>query len=199
MAVLGLAAGTSGNVSARLDDKHVVITPSALPYDEMTARDLVVLTLDGRVTSGTRAPSGERLLHLECYRAFPDVHAVIHTHPVYATMFACARQPIPALVDEFALYVGGDVPCAAYAPSGTPALAANAVGSLGEVRTALLASHGMVTIGATPDAALHQAVVVERSAHIVWGARALGGAVALGELSAGAASPDGPGQRPPGH
>ena len=170
---LDLTAGNAGNVSARLADGTVVIT-AAGPKD-----DTVLLDLSGAVVSGTREPSTERALHLAVYRAHPDVRAVVHAHPVHATMFACARRPIPAAVDEFALYVGGDVPCAPYAPSGTEELAANAAALLGDRRAVLLASHGLVTVGSTPADAVHVALVVERGAHVLWGAAALGGAVPL--------------------
>lgn len=175
----GLCAGTAGNLSVRLDDRHFLITPSATPYDDLTADALVTLDLDGTVTAGTATPSSEWALHAACYQRFPGIGSVLHTHPVYATMFACARQPIPAAIDEFALYAGGQVECAAYARSGTAELGANAAAALHSVGSALLASHGMVTVGIDPADALHQAVVVERSAQILWGARALGGAVAL--------------------
>jgi L-fuculose-phosphate aldolase len=175
----GLAAGTAGNLSVRLDDERFLISPGSLPYDVMAADDLVVLDLAGAVVSGRATPSSEWALHAACYRAFPEIGSVIHSHPVFATMFACARQPIPVEIDEFALYVGGPVACAEYARSGTPELGDRAVAVLGEVGSALLASHGMVTVGADPGDALHQAVVVERSAQILWGARALGGAAAI--------------------
>ena len=171
---LGLTAGTSGNVSARLDDNRVVITPSSVSYETMTLEDLVVLDFDGNKVDGSREASSERAVHLECYKEFDEIGSVIHTHPVYATMFAVAREPIPAAVDEFAIYVGGTVQVAEYAMSGTPDLGRNAVACLRDVGSALLASHGMVTIGKDPAKTLHQAGVVERSAQIVWGARALG-------------------------
>jgi L-fuculose-phosphate aldolase len=179
MLKVGLTAGTSGNISGRLDDGNVVITPSSVDYETMTLEDLVVLDMDGNVVEGTRHASSEKALHLECYKLYDEVRSVIHSHPVWATMFACARQPIPALIDEFAIYVGGDVPCAEYAMSGTPDLGVNAAECLKDVGTALLASHGMVTVGPTPAKTLHQAGVVERSAQIIWGAKALGGAEPL--------------------
>jgi L-fuculose-phosphate aldolase len=176
---LGLTAGTAGNVSGRRADGAVVITPAALDYRTMTAGDLVVLSPDGEVLEGDRPPSSERALHLAAYAAFPEVRGVVHAHPVHATMFACARRPVPAAVDEFALYVGGDVPCAEYAPSGSAALAAEAVRHLADRGAVLLASHGLVTVGRSPADAVHVALVVERGAHAIWGAAALGGAVAL--------------------
>ncbi len=178
---LGLTAGTSGNVSGRLDDGHVVITPSSVPYDDMVLDDLVVVDAMGNVVEGTRAPSSEKLVHLAAYRRYPEVGAVIHAHPVYASMFAVARQPIPAVIDEFAVYVGGPVPCAEYAMTGTAELGEHAADCLEQVGTALLANHGTVTVSASPAQALHQLGVVERAAQIVHGATALGGHAALPE------------------
>jgi L-fuculose-phosphate aldolase len=176
---LGLTAGTAGNVSARLPDGTVVITAAG------EKDDTVVLDLSGAIVSGTREPSSERSLHLAVYRDHPEVGAVVHAHPVHATMFACARRPIPAAVDEFALYVGGDVPCVAYAPSGSDALARNASTLLADRRAVLLASHGLVTVGRSPAEAVHVALVVERGAHAIWGAALLGGAVPLPEPPGG--------------
>jgi L-fuculose-phosphate aldolase len=175
----GLTAGTSGNISGRLPDGNVVITPSSLSYEDMTLEDLVVIDMDGKQIDGHRSASSEKGVHLACYRKYDEIGSVVHSHPLYATMFAIVRQPIPALVDEFALYVGGDVPVCDYAMSGTEELGANAAAKLDEVGTALLASHGMVTIGANPAKTLHQAGVVERAAQVVWGARSLGHAVPL--------------------
>jgi len=171
----GLTSGTSGNASARIDDGHIVITPSSVAYQEMTADDLVVLDLDGEQLDGQRPPSSEKLLHLACYRAFPEVGAVLHSHPRYATMFACARQPVPPVIDEAVVSVGGEVPVADYAMSGSAEVGSNAVAVLGQVGSALLASHGLVTVAASPGKALHQAGIVEHCAHVAWGTQVLGG------------------------
>jgi L-fuculose-phosphate aldolase len=178
---LNLTAGTSGNVSGRTDDGHVVITPSSIPYDTMTLDDLVVLDMDGKVVEGTRSPSSEKSVHLAAYARYAEVGSVIHAHPVYASMFAVARQPIPAVIDEFAVFVGGAVPCAEYAMTGTDQLGENAADCLADVGSALLASHGTVTVSGTCAGAIHQLGVVERAAQIVWGARALGNVAALPE------------------
>jgi L-fuculose-phosphate aldolase len=171
---LDLTAGTSGNVSGRLDDGYFVITPSSVPYDDMTLSDLVVIDSAGEVVEGAQRPSSERAVHLACYHRYAEVQSVIHAHPVYSSMFACARLPIPAVIDEFAVYVGGSVPCTDYAMSGTPNLAENAAASVQDVGTALLANHGTVTVSTSPARALHQLGVVERAAQIVWGAKLLG-------------------------
>jgi L-fuculose-phosphate aldolase len=179
MSETGLTVGTSGNVSARLDDGHIVITASSVPYDEMTTADLVLLTPDGEQVAGSRSPSSEKLLHLACYRAFSEVGSVLHSHPTYATMFACARQPLPPVIDEAVLFVGGEVQVAGYAMSGTAEVGANAVPALEKAGSALLASHGLVTVAASPAEALHQAGIVEHCAQVAWGARFLGGHVPL--------------------
>jgi L-fuculose-phosphate aldolase len=172
----GLVEGTAGNLSARRADGSIVITPSSVDYAAMALEDLVVLGPDGEVREAAagRSPSSEKALHLACYEAFDDVGAVIHAHPVHATMFAVARLPIEACIDEFAIYVGGDVAVARYAPSGTDEIGRCAVEALAGRSATLLANHGMVAVAPSPAKALHVTALVERSAQIVWGARQLG-------------------------
>lgn len=177
----GLVEGTAGNISARREDGTIVITPSSVDYGDMTIDDLVVIDSEGTVVQAAdgRNPSSEMALHLACYRSFDDVGSVIHSHPVWATMFAVAHQPIPAAVDEFAVYCGGEIRCADYAASGTPDVGHNAVKALDGRAAALIANHGLVAVAPRPDKALHVTALVERTAQIVWGARALGGPVPI--------------------
>ncbi|BBZ73596.1 L-fuculose-phosphate aldolase [Mycobacterium paraseoulense] len=179
----GLVEGTAGNISARRPDGNIVITPSSVDYRDMQLDDLVLIDPDGAVLRAAdgRSPSSELQLHLACYRAFDDIGSVIHSHPVWATMFAIAHQSIPACIDEFAVYCGGDVRCTEYAASGTPDVGANAVRALDGRGAALIANHGLVAVGPRPDKALHITALVERTAQIVWGARALGGPVPIPE------------------
>ena len=179
----GLVEGTAGNISARREDGNLVITPSSVDYAEMTLDDLVLVDPDGAVLAAKdgRSPSTEMKLHLACFKAFDDIGSVIHSHPVWATMFAVAHQPIPACIDEFAVYCGGDVLCTEYAASGTPDVGINAVKALDGRAAALIANHGLVAVGPRPDKVLHVTALVERTAQIVWGARALGGPVAIPE------------------
>lgn len=179
----GLVEGTAGNISARRLDGNIVITPSSVDYRDMQLDDLVLVDADGSVLQAAdgRSPSSEMQLHLACYRAFDDIGSVIHSHPVWATMFAIAHQPIPACIDEFAVYCGGDVRCTDYAASGTPDVGTNAVAALEGRAAALIANHGLVAVGPRPDKVLHVTALVERTAQIVWGARALGGPVPIPE------------------
>jgi L-fuculose-phosphate aldolase len=172
----GLVEGTAGNISARQEDGTIVITPSSVDYEEMALDDLVVIDAEGAVVAAKdgRSPSSEKLLHLACYKAYDDVGSVIHSHPVYATMFAITHQPVPPCIDEFAVYVGGEVRVTEYAASGTPAVGDNAVVALKDRGAALIANHGMVAVAPNPNKAMHITALVERSAQIVWGGRQLG-------------------------
>lgn len=173
----GLVEGTSGNISGRLPDDLVCLTPSSVPYETMTLDDLVIVDLDGTVVSGHRSPTTEKDLHLSVLRRYPELGAVIHTHAVYATMFALAHEPVPAVIEEVVVYVGGEVPCCDYRGTGTADLGEEVASRLADRGAALLANHGLVTCGPNPDKALHLAALVERTAKIVWGTRAMGGEI----------------------
>ena len=175
MVAIGLAAGTEGNVSARLPDGNICITPSSLNYNIMTVDDLVTIDLDGNLVEGTRGASSEKAVHLFNYKAYEEVGSVIHSHPTYASMFACAHQPIPAAIEESVVFIGGDIPCCDFKTTGTDDLAAESVRLLADRSATLLANHGLVSIGADPYSALRVAALVEKVAKIVVGARQLGG------------------------
>jgi L-fuculose-phosphate aldolase len=176
----GLVVGTAGNISGRMPGGDTVcMTPSSLPYETMTLDDLVVVDLDGAVVEGSGSPSSEKALHLECYKRYPEVGGVIHSHAPHASMFALVREPIPAAIEEVVVYIGGDVPICEYRVTGTDALGEEVAAKLADRSAALMANHGLVCIGKSPDDALHASLVVERTAQIVWGARALGQVAAI--------------------
>jgi L-fuculose-phosphate aldolase len=177
----GLVEGTAGNLSARLPDGNVVLSPSSLPYDTMTVSDLVVCDLEGKVLAGARAPTSEKALHLACLRKHPELGAVIHSHAKYATMFAITRRPIPCVIEEFDVFVGGEVPVAEYRLTGSDELGEEVSRHVGERGAVLMANHGLLTVGKDLAGALKVAKLVERTAEIVWGAQALGAVVPLPE------------------
>ena len=94
----GLVTFTWGNVSG-IDRERglVVIKPSGVPYDGMTVEDMVVVDLDGKVVEGKWKPSSDTPTHLALYKAFPACGGIVHTHSRWATTFAQAKRPIPAL------------------------------------------------------------------------------------------------------
>jgi len=176
---MGLVSGTAGNVSGRIDENRACLTPSSVSYETMTLDDLVITDLDGNVLEGTRGPTSEKALHLACLRRYPEIGGVIHCHAAYATMFALVHEPIPAIIEEVVVYLGGDVPICDYKPTGSDDLGEEVASHLADRSAALVANHGIVTMGDTPDKALHNAELTERTAKIVWGARALGTPVPL--------------------
>ena len=175
----GLVVGTAGNVSGRRADGSICLTPSSTPYPDVTPDNLAVLTLDGQQLSGSGEPSTEKAMHLACYNAFDEVGGVVHCHPPHASMFALAHRPVPASIEEVIIYVGGDVPVADYATTGTDELASEVVRHLGDRGAVLMANHGLLCVGKSPDDALHSALVVEHTAKIMFGAEVLGGVVPL--------------------
>ena len=170
----GLVEGSAGNVSGRAGDGTFCLTPSSLGYETMTPADLTFVTAEGTVVAGDGHPSSEKALHLACYARWPEVGGVVHCHPLYASMFAVARQPVPAAIEEVVIYIGGDVEVCDYHLTGSDELGEAVAAALGERSAVLMANHGLVTVGKDPADALHAALVVERTAHIVWGARLLG-------------------------
>jgi L-fuculose-phosphate aldolase len=170
----GLVVGTAGNISAKMPDGTVCMTPSSLPYESMTLDDLVVVDLDGNKVDGGGNPSTEKALHLSCYRRYPEVGGVIHSHAPHASMFALVHEPIPAVIEEVVVYIGGEIPICEYKTTGTDELGDEVASKLADRSAALMANHGLVCIGKSAEDALHASLVVERTAEIVWGARALG-------------------------
>jgi L-fuculose-phosphate aldolase len=176
-----LTIHTSGNVSRRVEE-GILITPSNMPYHDITPEDVLLMDLEGTVLEGNRSPSVEHKVHLACYRFRDDVQGVIHSHPQVATAFAAARVTLPSFLDEFGVFVGEEVRVADYAMSGTPDVAENLVKALGEdSNAAFLASHGLVTVGRTLFDAMRVAKMVERAAGTYLWTLALGGPAELPE------------------
>ena len=174
-----LVEGTAGNLSARLPDGNAVLTPSSLPYETMELEDLVVTDLDGNVLKGTRHPTTEKDLHLTCLREHEDINAVMHCHAKFCTMFAITHQPIPCVIEEVHAFIGGDIGVAEYKMTGSKALAEEVSKHVGDRAAVLMANHGLLTVGKHPADCLKIAMLVERTAEIVWGAHALGPLVPL--------------------
>jgi L-fuculose-phosphate aldolase len=170
----GLVVGTAGNISGKMPDGTVCMTPSSLPYEGMTVEDLVIVDVDGNKVGGGGSPSTEKALHLGCYQRYPEVGGVIHSHAPHASMFALVHESIPAVIEEVVVYIGGDIPICDYKTTGTDELGEEVASKLANRSAALMANHGLVCIGKSPEDALHASLVVERTAEIVWGARALG-------------------------
>ena len=177
MTALGINQGTSGNVSARVDDGFL-ITPSGMPYADMEPKLMVHMDMDGNHDNAVK-PSSEWRMHLAIYREHPQANAVIHTHGIFCTALACQRLNIPAFHYMVAVAGGNDVRCADYATFGTKELADNMLAVLAERRACLLANHGMICYGGNLKQALWLAVEVETLARQYWHTRQLGEPIIL--------------------
>lgn len=179
----GLVLFTWGNVSG-IDPtrQYVVIKPSGVEYEGMTANDMVVVRLsDGAVVEGHYKPSSDTPTHLALYRAFPSIGGVVHTHSTYATAYAQAGRDIPNLGTTQADYFYGDIPC-------TRAMTKEEIVTDYEAQTghvivetfvergldaaavpgALVRHHGPFAWGATPEEAVYHAVVMEQCAKMAY-------------------------------
>lgn len=172
----GLVTFTWGNVSG-IDREQglVVIKPSGVEYDAMSPDDMVVTDLEGRVVEGRYKPSSDTATHLCLYRHFPLLGGIVHTHSRWATIWAQACRPVPALGTTHADYFSHDIPCTrsmtaeevsgAY-EANTGAVIVETFADLDPARTpaVLVASHGPFAWGKTPLDAVHNAVVLEEVA-----------------------------------
>lgn len=177
----GLITFTWGNVSGVDREKGLmVIKPSGVEYDTMTAEDMVVVDLKtGKKVEGDLNPSSDTDTHLALYNAFPDIKGVVHTHSRWATTFAQSGMGIPALGTTHADYFYGEIPC-------TRKMTPEEIGGKYELETGnviietfkdkapndipavLVHSHGPFTWGTDPHNAVHNAVVLEELAFMAW-------------------------------
>ena len=172
MNALGINRGKAGNVSTRIDTGFLV-TPSGMPYGEITADDIVAMGSDGCHAS-SRRPSSEWRFHRDIYAARNDAKAIVHTHSPFATTLACLDHGIPAFHYMIAVAGGHDIRCSPYATFGTQELSDHAVRALEGRRACLMSHHGMIAIGPSLKAALALAVEVETLAEMYWRALQVG-------------------------
>lgn len=164
-----LGSYAPGNISARLPHSHrILITPSGLAKAELNKREICAINLDGKVIRGMLKPTTETPTHLAIYRRRPNVNAIIHTHPTYATAFAIAKRKIPVVTIEMAGLVGSDVPVVGFVIPGTRELGREVVRTLGDGMAVLLQNHGLITVGSTLNEALATTMAVEENAKLAF-------------------------------
>ncbi len=176
---LGLSHGTSGNVSVRRAPGFLV-SPTGMAYATLEPRDIPLVGLDGR-WYGLRRPSSEWRFHRDILASRPEVGAIVHAHPRFATALACMGRGIPAFHYMVAAAGGTDIRCAPYHVFGSQALSDAALAALTDRKACLLAHHGIIALGADLPAALKLAEEVESLAAQYCTALALGEVPVLGE------------------
>jgi len=158
---LGINQGTSGNISVRVGDQ-ILITPSGVAYDGLTPNMIVSMPLHGETAApGQLKPSTEWRFHQSILRSKPEMHAVVHAHPVYCTALAMNRREIPACHYMIAAFGGNSVRLADYAIYGSKALSDNLDKALSDRHGCLMANHGAVVAGESLEKAMWRMVELE--------------------------------------
>jgi L-ribulose-5-phosphate 4-epimerase len=172
-----LVAWTAGNVSARVPGADLlVIKPSGVSYDGISADNMVVTDLHGHLVEGDLVPSSDTAAHAYVYRYLPSVQGVVHTHSTYATAWAARGEAIPCVLTMIADEFGGEIPVGPFALIGDDSIGRGIVETLRAHRSSavLMRSHGVFTIGTSAKAAVKSAVLCEDVARTVHIARQLG-------------------------
>ena len=176
----GLVLYTFGNASGIARDRGLIaIKPSGVPYDTMSAEDIVVTDMSGRVVEGKLRPSSDLATHIEIYKRFPDVAGVTHTHSEFATAWAQARRPIPCFGTTHADYFHGPVPVtdeltpqeiATDYERNTGVAITRLFDRLGfpAIPAVLVAGHAPFCWGASPAESAHNAVILESVARMAY-------------------------------
>ncbi|MBD3225879.1 MAG: class II aldolase/adducin family protein [Caldithrix sp.] len=171
----GMVAANDGNISVRLDDDRILITPSGISKGFMQPDDIVATDKDGYPLDRQKKPSSEIQMHVQIYAGRPDVYAVCHAHPIYATAFAVAGLPLDQCVLPEVIIALGGAPIVAYGTPGTKAFYEPVARAMLHNEALLLQNHGAVSVGDRILTAYHRMETLEHAAHIIFLSRQLGG------------------------
>ncbi|MFD8081470.1 L-ribulose-5-phosphate 4-epimerase [Kitasatospora sp. NPDC059722] len=173
----GLVVWTAGNVSARIPGEDLlVIKPSGVPYDELSAQNMIVCDLDGNVVEGDHSPSSDTAAHAYVYRHMPEVGGVVHTHSTFACAWAARGEAVPCVLTAMADEFGAEIPVGPFALIGDDSIGRGIVDTLKGHRSpaVLMQNHGVFTVGKDAKAAVKAAVMCEDVARTVHISRQLG-------------------------
>ena len=160
-----LVQGTWGNISIRLDDTYMIVTPSGLDYKRLTPEDMVLFNYHTGEYVGLK-PTSEKKIHAAIYRTRPDINAVIHSHPSYCCSVAAAGVTLPVMSDEMQKLVGGDARVSGYALPSTNKMTVNTIAALEGRKACLLANHGVIACANDIDEAFEVCKVMEESSKV---------------------------------
>ncbi|HEX2982018.1 MAG TPA: class II aldolase/adducin family protein [Ignavibacteriales bacterium] len=170
----GFVASNDGNISARIDAKRALITPTGVSKGFMRPEDLIIVDMDGNLVSGDRKPSSETNMHLQIYKDRPDVNSVCHAHPPYSTGFAVAGFNMDKMLLPEVIISLGVIPLVEYGTTGTEELYAQIKRYIQDYDALLLANHGALTVGTSVLNAYHKMETLEHAAKIQFIAQQLG-------------------------
>lgn len=180
----GLVSRSWGNISVRVNEDQMLITPSGRTYDDLLPEELVLMNINTFEYEGNIKPSSEFRLHAEVYKQRKDIHAVIHTHQKNASTVAAARREIPPIIDDMAQIIGPSVRVTRYTIAGTRKFAKRAVKALKGRQAALLANHGAICTGRNLQEAFVVSQILEKAAGALIEASFLGGAKPISKINA---------------
>ena len=180
----GLVARTWGNISIRVDETHMLITPSGRTYEDLSPDDIVLVNYHTSKHEGAIKPSSEKELHCEIYRTRKKIHAVIHTHQMNASTMAAAHREVPPILDDMAQIIGPSVRVADYALPSTKKITKKTVRALKGRNAALMANHGAVCVGRDLEEAFVVCQVLEKACKAFIEAEFLGGAKSINKFEA---------------
>jgi L-fuculose-phosphate aldolase len=159
----GLVVRTWGNVSHRLDQDYMIITPSGKLYEQLEADDMVLVHLKTFKADGKHKPSSEFKMHVGIYQQRKNINAIIHTHQVNASVVAACRREVPPIFDDQVQLIGPSVRVTDYAMSNTKKIVRKVVKALEGRNAALIANHGAVCIGRDIEEAYAVALLLEKT------------------------------------
>ncbi|WP_167619380.1 class II aldolase/adducin family protein [Maribellus sediminis] len=181
----GLVARTWGNISVKLNEEEMLITPSGKFYEDLTPADMVIINFKTNAYDKTGIkPSSEFKLHSGIYNDRKEFSAIIHTHQMNASTCAAARVEVPAVLDDLAQIVGPSVRCADYALPSTKKIVRETVKAMRGRNAALMANHGAVCAGRDLDEAFAVCQVLEKGCKAFIEAQFLGGAKHISKFEA---------------
>lgn len=170
----GLISLSGGNVSMRLPNGHILVTPSGLSYEGMKDKDIVVVDSAGKRIEGTLRESVDTVALLYIYENMPEVNAIIHTHQPYATAVGLIGDVFPAAVTTLANVTLGPVNVAPYCSAASLDMGVQTVKYIGGKRAVILKHHGVIAVGKDLKEALYAAVYMEDAAKTYLAAKAAG-------------------------
>lgn len=170
----GFAAANDGNITVRVGENEVLCTPTMVSKGYLKPEDICKVDMEGKQLAGTKKRTSEVLLHLVVYKQRPDVKAVVHCHPPYATAFAVAHEPIPkCILPEVEVFLG-EVPIAVYETPGGQKFADTIAPYVKDCNTIILANHGTVTFGPDVEKAYWNSEIIDAYCKILLLAKQLG-------------------------
>jgi L-fuculose-phosphate aldolase len=168
-------SATDGNLSVRIDNKNIYSTPTNLCKGKLKLSDIIKVDIQGNLTEGKRNPSSEFKMHKYIYECRQDVNAVIHTHPVFVSAFACARIPLDKIVFPEVYMKLGIIPLAEYAAPSTDEIPESIAKYVKDYKAVILENHGLVAYGSDLEEAYYITEKVEKAAEVIFYAKLLGG------------------------